>query len=210
LRFANWKVGGAAARRAALLCVALVPLLAAACGSGRPKPAPNRHGDVSGARAQIGLFKGIPKFAPPGPGFDASRKLQNETIFEIPITSEVPFVTAVERGMRQAAGVVGAKLVVYPNQGQPAQWAQGIATAICAARQRHHPFRREPRSPRPADRGGGEGGHRCDRAPHDRRGEACQADPAGNIYAVGSRAALNGSTHKGRLRGSPCQRPCQP
>jgi len=67
---------------------------------------------------------------PPGQAFDARRELRGRTIFEIPITSEVPFVGAVEHGMRQAAAEVGAKIAVYPNQGQPAQWAQGISTAI--------------------------------------------------------------------------------
>jgi ribose transport system substrate-binding protein len=33
-------------------------------------------------------------------------------------------------GMRQAAEEVGAELIVYPNQGEPSQWAQGIRTAI--------------------------------------------------------------------------------
>ena len=32
--------------------------------------------------------------------------------------------------MKEAVGVVGAKLVVYTNQGTPSQWAQGIRTAI--------------------------------------------------------------------------------
>jgi ribose transport system substrate-binding protein len=67
---------------------------------------------------------------PPGPAFDAVGTARGKTIFEIPITSEVPFITAVEEGMRQAAEAVGARLVVYPNQGEPSQWAQGIRAAI--------------------------------------------------------------------------------
>jgi len=34
--------------------------------------------------------------------------------------------------MREAAAEVGAELRVFPNQGQPAQWAQGIRTAIAS------------------------------------------------------------------------------
>jgi ribose transport system substrate-binding protein len=182
LRVANWKIRAAAAWRAALLCVALLPLLAAACGSGRSRPAGNAHADVTGARAEIERSKGIPTFAPPGPGFDAGRKLPGETIFEIPITSEVPFVTAVERGMKQAAAEVGAKLVVYPNQGQPAQWAQGIATAIAQHADAITLFAENPallgpqiaqaekaRIPVIVLRTTGEG-------------EPCQADPGGKIY----------------------------
>jgi hypothetical protein len=67
------------------------------CGSGRSSPEAG-HTDIAGARAQIHEFRGIPKFVPPGPGFDVRGKLRGKTIFEIPITSEVPFVAAVEVG----------------------------------------------------------------------------------------------------------------
>jgi ribose transport system substrate-binding protein len=130
LRFPGGKIGRVTGERAAFVCAALLTILAAACGGGHSPQKTTGRADIAGARAQIEEFRGIPRFVPPGPGFDASRKLRGKRIFEIPITSEVPFVAAVERGMRQAAGEVGAKLVVYPNQGQPTQWAQGIATAI--------------------------------------------------------------------------------
>jgi ribose transport system substrate-binding protein len=86
--------------------------------------------DVSAARDRIDAFRQLPRFTAPGPGFAARANLRGKTIFEIPITSEVPFVTAVEQGMKDAANLVGAKLVVYRNQGRPDQWAQGIRTAI--------------------------------------------------------------------------------
>jgi ribose transport system substrate-binding protein len=86
--------------------------------------------DVAGAKRETRRFTGLPAFVPPGPAFDALARLRGKTIFEIPITSEVPFISAVEQGMRQAAGEVGARLVVYPNQGQPSEWAQGIHAAI--------------------------------------------------------------------------------
>src|SRR5919108_5196060 len=86
--------------------------------------------DVAGAREELDKFKALPPFRPPGPAFDAAAKLRGKKIFEVPITSEVPFVTAFERGMRQAADAVGAQLTVYRNQGEPSQWIQGIRTAI--------------------------------------------------------------------------------
>ena len=86
--------------------------------------------DVAGARAQIDRYRELPEFRHPGPGFDARAALRGKRVFEIPITSEVPFVAAVEQGMKEAAGAVGADLVVYRNQGRPSQWAQGIRTAI--------------------------------------------------------------------------------
>jgi ribose transport system substrate-binding protein len=74
----------------------------------------------------------LPQFHAPGRAFEARAALRGKLIFEIPITSEVPFIGAVERGMRDAAAEVGAELRVFPNQGQPAQWAQGIRTAIAS------------------------------------------------------------------------------
>jgi len=85
---------------------------------------------IAAARAQLDRFRALPRFRPPGPAFDARRALKGKRLFEILITSEVPFVAAVEKGMKQAAAEAGAELVVFPNQGNPSQWAQGIRTAI--------------------------------------------------------------------------------
>ena len=87
---------------------------------------------VDAARAAIARFRMLPQFQAPGPAFDAGSALRGKVIFEIPITSEVPFIGAVERGMREAAAEVGAELKVFPNQGRPTQWAQGIQTAIAS------------------------------------------------------------------------------
>ena len=106
--------------------------LLAACGSDeRPAGGGGRStANVDGARSAIARFRMLPQFHAPGPAFDARSALRGKLIFEIPITSEVPFIGAVERGMREAASEVGAQLKVFPNQGQSAQWAQGIRTAI--------------------------------------------------------------------------------
>jgi ribose transport system substrate-binding protein len=87
---------------------------------------------VEAARNEVERFRELPRFTPPGPAFDARRELRGKLIYEIPITSEVPFIGAVEKGMRQAAEQVGATLEVFPNQGRPPQWAQGIRTAIAS------------------------------------------------------------------------------
>ena len=87
---------------------------------------------VSAARAAVAHYRMLPQFHAPGPRFDARDALRGKLIFEIPITSEVPFIAAVEMGMREAAAEVGAELRVFPNQGDPAQWAQGIRTAIAS------------------------------------------------------------------------------
>jgi ribose transport system substrate-binding protein len=109
--------------------------LAAGCGADQAN-APERAdaaaaaSGVRAAMARLEAFRRVPRFIAPGPAFDAAGSLRGKRIFEIPITSEVPFISAIERGMRQAASAVGAQLVVYPNQGEPSQWAQGIRTAI--------------------------------------------------------------------------------
>ena len=116
-------------RRVLLVVVAL----SGGCSGGVGGEARDRaasEADVAAAQAVIERYKHVPEFESPGPSFDAARAVRGKTVFEIPITSEVPFITAVEEGMRQAAAAVGANLVVYPNQGEPSQWAQGIRTAI--------------------------------------------------------------------------------
>ena len=64
----------------------------------------------SGAAAARTIPWSQPGFTPPGPAFDAATALAGKTIYEIPITSEIPFATAVEQGMEQASELVGAKL----------------------------------------------------------------------------------------------------
>lgn len=119
------------ARLGAVLAISLA-LCAVGCGEedgqgggGEPSAAGVRE-----ARATVERFRELPDFVASGPAFDADPALRGKLIVEIPITSEVPFVAAVERGMRQAAAEVGAELEVYPNQGRPSQWAQGVSAAI--------------------------------------------------------------------------------
>jgi ribose transport system substrate-binding protein len=121
-------------RSAATLVLTLALGLFAACGDDQPSSAGNAPSTamVSAARAAVGHYRMLPQFHAPGPRFDARDALRGKLIFEIPITSEVPFIAAVEMGMREAAAEVGAELRVFPNQGDPAQWAQGIRTAIAS------------------------------------------------------------------------------
>jgi ribose transport system substrate-binding protein len=121
--------------KSALSICILVAVFVSACGeddsgSRRERDPARVEGGAEAARAEVARFLARPRFTAPGPAFDAARELPDRRIFEIPITSEVPFIGAVEKGMRQAAEEVGAELVVYPNQGEPSQWAQGIRTAI--------------------------------------------------------------------------------
>jgi ribose transport system substrate-binding protein len=120
------------ARLGAGLCAVAVGLGVAACG-GDDEMGVASMGETKGsraARAELDRFRELPQFVPPGPAFDARDALRGKRLFEIPITSEVPFVAAVEKGMKQAAAAVGAEVVVFSNQGKPSQWAQGITSAI--------------------------------------------------------------------------------
>ena len=178
------RIRGAAPRLAALLLVALLPVLAAACGGKGNSQLAIGRADVAGARTEIDAFSGIPKFEPPGPGFDANRKLRGKTIFEIPITSEVPFVAAVERGMRQAVAMVGARLVVYPNQGQPAQWAQGISAAIAQRVDAIALLAQDPALLGPQIAQAEKAGIPVIVLRTTGEGERCPADPNGKLYGT--------------------------
>jgi len=113
---------------------AALAVLSAGCGSGASgvhvQSSSATAGAVAAARRELARYRALPQFTAPGPAFAAAAHLRGKRIFEIPITSSVPFVGAVEQGMRQAVDLIGAHLVVYTNEGQPSQWAQGITTAI--------------------------------------------------------------------------------
>jgi ribose transport system substrate-binding protein len=126
-------LGRSSPRYATLAALVLLALAGTGCGDDEASQEGERGSSepaAEAARMALERFRMLPDFTPPGPAFDAERQLRGKLIFEIPITSEVPFIGAVEEGMRQAAAEVGAELEVYPNQGRPTQWAQGIRTAI--------------------------------------------------------------------------------
>jgi ribose transport system substrate-binding protein len=69
------------------------------------------------------------KFSPPAPPFDAS-KAKGKVIFNIPISSALPFIKGIDEGQQQAADAVGATIVNFPNQGTVAEWVKGFDQAI--------------------------------------------------------------------------------
>jgi ribose transport system substrate-binding protein len=110
----------AAALAAAL---SLVAVAAAATQSGSATPG------VAAAKAQYERYKAVPRFHAPGPRVDAS-KARGMTIFNIPVTSQIPFVVSVGNSMKKISKQLGITFVDYVNQGQPTQWAQGMQQAI--------------------------------------------------------------------------------
>jgi ribose transport system substrate-binding protein len=85
---------------------------------------------VERARAQIEKFQAVPQFEAPGEPFNAREAVRGKSIWSIPSTSAVPFVANIQRHERQIAREIGADLERWPNQGQPAQWVQGMQQAI--------------------------------------------------------------------------------
>jgi ribose transport system substrate-binding protein len=170
------------------VCAALAVLLcamAAGCGSGGSAergPGRGTGAQLAAARAQIDRFRAMPAFVAPGRAFDAGSSLRGKTIFEIPITSEVPFIAAVEGGMRQAAARVGAQLVTYPNQGTPSEWAQGIRTAIAEHADAITLLAQDPRLVAPQIAEATSAGIPVIVARTTGEGESCQTDASGRPY----------------------------
>jgi ribose transport system substrate-binding protein len=119
--------------------VALVALVAA-CGSSsngssssssNSGKASTQGANVAAAKSIVDAHLGIQKFTPPGPPFDAS-KARGKTVFEIPVSSNVPFNVLTGDAMKKALASWGVKAVIAPTQGQPSQWVQGMNQAIAS------------------------------------------------------------------------------
>jgi ribose transport system substrate-binding protein len=119
-----------------LVVVAMLTAIAAGCGGndgdkagGGATAGASGACDVAHATKQIDDHKGIADWAYPGRPFDA-RKAAGKTVFSIQENSTNPFTNTVVAGMKDVAGKVGMKVIDYPNQGEHAQWIQGIQQAI--------------------------------------------------------------------------------
>ena len=81
------------------------------------------------AKAAIDKGKEIPQFDLEAEPFDAS-KASGMTVFNIPVSSAIPYVAAVDKEMQKVAKEMGIKWVQFENQGNPTQWASGMNQAI--------------------------------------------------------------------------------
>ena len=81
------------------------------------------------AKAAIAKGKEVPQFSLDAESFDAS-KASGMTIFNIPVSSAIPYVAAVDKEMQKVAKEQGIKWVQFENQGNPTQWATGMNQAI--------------------------------------------------------------------------------
>ncbi|HKC28736.1 MAG TPA: sugar ABC transporter substrate-binding protein [Jatrophihabitans sp.] len=129
------------AGRSALVGVAAaVMAVATACssGSGPGTSGGGGGGSSSGAGANIPAsvtanvekYKGLPTFTAPGPQIDVS-SLKGKSMFVIPLVPN-PFNQSIQDTMKSVAQQVGMKYTLYPNQGTPAEWVQGMNAALTA------------------------------------------------------------------------------
>jgi ribose transport system substrate-binding protein len=84
----------------------------------------------TGAQANLNRYKAVPKFVPPGPAFDARARARGKTLFIIPASSQVPFVSTIANHITRIARPIGVRVRIWQNQGQPSQWVQGMNAAI--------------------------------------------------------------------------------
>src|SRR3954454_13111117 len=85
---------------------------------------------ATGAQANLDSHRKVPHFVAPGPAFDAKAKAGGKTIFVIPASSQIPFVSTIANHMKRLGALAGVKTTIWQNQGQPSQWVQGMDAAI--------------------------------------------------------------------------------
>jgi ribose transport system substrate-binding protein len=84
---------------------------------------------VAYAKGQVAAAMGVPAFRLKAPQA-AFAKIRGKTIFNIPLTSAVPYIVDVDQQAASVARRYGARWVEYTNQGTPTEWAAGINQAI--------------------------------------------------------------------------------
>ncbi len=125
-----------------MVVAALLMLVVSACGGddddgGSAAPATTAtetesaaSDGVAGAQANLDKFREVPTFTAPGPEFDAKQLAGGKTVFVIPASSQIPFVSTIANHMKRIGTPVGVKTTIWQNQGQPSQWVQGMNAAI--------------------------------------------------------------------------------
>jgi ribose transport system substrate-binding protein len=117
------------------LAIASILLLAvglAACGGGNGSETSGGGGgeaDLGYVEKQVDEHLGVPGFEAPGPPFDAS-KVAGKSIFEIPLSSTIPFIAAKSKEMKKVAERFGIDYTTWENEGTPPEWVRGMDQAI--------------------------------------------------------------------------------
>ncbi|NQX28195.1 sugar ABC transporter substrate-binding protein [Microbacteriaceae bacterium VKM Ac-2854] len=120
------------ARRSGVAALAVAGVVLLAGCSGGTSAATSSEGSADGiayASAQIEAASVDPAFTFEGDAFDLSA-IAGKTIFNIPNSSAVPFITAVDEEGKALVEKYGATWVEYTNQGTPTEHSSGIDQAI--------------------------------------------------------------------------------
>ncbi|OIQ32533.1 MAG: hypothetical protein BM562_04500 [Alphaproteobacteria bacterium MedPE-SWcel] len=86
--------------------------------------------DLDAAQAMVDEYSALPVFEAPGKPFDAAACMAGKKVLVVPVTSAIPFISAIAEEMDSVADEVGFDVEIWKNQGQPTQWVQGIEYAI--------------------------------------------------------------------------------
>ena len=81
------------------------------------------------AQDSVDEAKQIPEFTLEADPVDLE-KVKGKTIFNIPVSSAIPYVADVDEQMQQIAKDTGVEWVQFENQGTPTEWGQGIEQGV--------------------------------------------------------------------------------
>ncbi|MFC7658935.1 sugar ABC transporter substrate-binding protein [Pseudonocardia benzenivorans] len=78
----------------------------------------------------VAKYKALPTFTPPGPPIDPTT-LHGKRMYLIPLVPN-PFNQSIQETMQAIAQKIGMEFTIYPNQGKPSEWVQGMNAALTA------------------------------------------------------------------------------
>jgi ribose transport system substrate-binding protein len=119
--------------RRGIVGAAVTAIALTACSTGSTESAGPSAGGGSVAPAvieNVNTYKGLPTFTPPGEPIDPS-SLRGKSMFLIPLVPN-PFNQNIQETMQGIAEKVGMTFTIYPNQGTPSEWVQGMNAALTA------------------------------------------------------------------------------
>jgi ribose transport system substrate-binding protein len=119
--------------RRGIVGAAAVALALSACSTGNDSAAPSSGAGNTIAQSvldNVNKYKGLPTFTPPGDKIDPS-SLKGKSMFLIPLVPN-PFNQNIQETMKGIADKVGMTFTIYPNQGTPSEWVQGMNAALTA------------------------------------------------------------------------------
>lgn len=120
---------------AGLLALVLGVVVAACGGDDDGGTGGSANGGSDGGAAQeeataaVEEAKQIPEFTLEAEPIDVS-KAEGKTIFNIPVSSTIPYVAAVDAEMQKIAEENGVNFIQFENEGTPTEWARGMEQAI--------------------------------------------------------------------------------